>query len=187
MFAAPVGSIGRQPREDLLRDALDKAAANGKLVARRDAARGHLSRIPEGHASFGHASRIRGPAVSLDIQCTHTTRPRPVHPGGPSATPIYDALYSEYVKTFRSLPGDRSGEEELGFTAFGNSPHATGSFSGGSFGGGSIGEFVQRLQRGGVTAPAAVPVAAGGAHRAAAQHRDASRPGGAAACPRRGI
>ncbi|MER7901188.1 hypothetical protein ABTX62_35315 [Streptomyces sp. NPDC096046] len=33
MFAAPAGSIGRQPREDLLRDALDKAAANGKLVA----------------------------------------------------------------------------------------------------------------------------------------------------------
>ncbi|WOT37868.1 hypothetical protein [Streptomyces coeruleorubidus] len=33
MFAAPVGSIGRQPREDLMRDALDKAAANGKLVA----------------------------------------------------------------------------------------------------------------------------------------------------------
>ncbi|MFD4574315.1 hypothetical protein ACFWNK_20260 [Streptomyces sp. NPDC058417] len=32
MFAAPVDSIGRQPREDLLRDALDKAAANGKLV-----------------------------------------------------------------------------------------------------------------------------------------------------------
>ncbi|MFF7754894.1 hypothetical protein ACFZCP_37960 [Streptomyces sp. NPDC007971] len=33
MFAAPVGSIGRQPREDLLREALDKAAAGGKLVA----------------------------------------------------------------------------------------------------------------------------------------------------------
>jgi hypothetical protein len=32
MYAAPVGSIGRQPREDLLREALDKAAANGKLV-----------------------------------------------------------------------------------------------------------------------------------------------------------
>jgi hypothetical protein len=32
MFAAPVGSIGRQPREDLMRDALDKAAVNGKLV-----------------------------------------------------------------------------------------------------------------------------------------------------------
>ncbi|MGW1914554.1 hypothetical protein ACWCQS_28445 [Streptomyces sp. NPDC002076] len=33
MFAAPVGSIGRQPREDLLRESLDKAAASGKLVA----------------------------------------------------------------------------------------------------------------------------------------------------------
>ncbi|MFH8977466.1 hypothetical protein [Streptomyces sp. NPDC017890] len=33
VFAAPVGSIGRQPREDLLRDALDKAASNGQLVA----------------------------------------------------------------------------------------------------------------------------------------------------------
>ncbi|MEV6804884.1 hypothetical protein ACH4NF_13580 [Streptomyces sp. NPDC017248] len=33
LFAAPVGSIGRQPREDLLRDALDKAAASGRLVA----------------------------------------------------------------------------------------------------------------------------------------------------------
>ncbi|MET8221711.1 hypothetical protein ACFYRD_12455 [Streptomyces hirsutus] len=32
LFAAPVGSIGRQPREDLLRDALDRAAANGRLV-----------------------------------------------------------------------------------------------------------------------------------------------------------
>ncbi|MGX1683131.1 hypothetical protein ACWIFK_34065 [Streptomyces althioticus] len=33
MFAAPVGSVGRQPREDLMRDALDKAAVNGKLVS----------------------------------------------------------------------------------------------------------------------------------------------------------
>ncbi|MDF3300008.1 hypothetical protein [Streptomyces tropicalis] len=33
VFAAPVGSIGRQPREDLLRDALDRAAASGRLVA----------------------------------------------------------------------------------------------------------------------------------------------------------
>ncbi|MER5476563.1 hypothetical protein ABT026_06215 [Streptomyces sp. NPDC002734] len=32
MFAAPVGSIGRQPREDLLRGALDRAASNGVLV-----------------------------------------------------------------------------------------------------------------------------------------------------------
>ncbi|WP_446041955.1 hypothetical protein [Streptomyces sp. SID1121] len=33
VFAAPVGSIGQQPREDLLREALEKAAANGRLVA----------------------------------------------------------------------------------------------------------------------------------------------------------
>ncbi|WP_432167783.1 hypothetical protein [Streptomyces sp. bgisy031] len=32
VFAAPAGTIGRQPREDLLRDALDKAAVNGLLV-----------------------------------------------------------------------------------------------------------------------------------------------------------
>ncbi|MET4924357.1 hypothetical protein P3L51_18705 [Streptomyces sp. PSRA5] len=38
---------------------------------------------------------------------------------GYSATPIYDALYSEYLRSFRTLPGDRSGEEALGFTAFG--------------------------------------------------------------------
>lgn len=48
---------------------------------------------------------------------------------GPSVTPIYDALYAEYVKSFRSLPGDRSGEDELGFTAFGNIPHGSGSFT----------------------------------------------------------
>ncbi|MBQ0829916.1 hypothetical protein [Streptomyces tagetis] len=49
--------------------------------------------------------------------------------GGPSATPIYDALYAEYVKTFRSLPGDRSGEEELGFTGFGNIFRGRGGYS----------------------------------------------------------
>ncbi|MEV4435668.1 hypothetical protein [Streptomyces sp. NPDC049555] len=32
VFAAPVGSIGAQPREDLLREALDRAAAAGRLV-----------------------------------------------------------------------------------------------------------------------------------------------------------
>ncbi|MGW2301645.1 hypothetical protein [Streptomyces sp. NPDC001809] len=38
---------------------------------------------------------------------------------GPSPTPIYDALYSEFRRTFRTLPGDRSGEEDLTFRAFG--------------------------------------------------------------------
>lgn len=32
MFAAPAGSIGQQPREDLLRHALERAAANGLLA-----------------------------------------------------------------------------------------------------------------------------------------------------------
>jgi hypothetical protein len=64
--------------------------------------------------------------------------------GGPSATPIYDALYAEYVKLFRSLPGDRSGEEELGFTAFGNQ-HSTGSFSN-SYSAYSAGAYSARQQ-----------------------------------------
>ncbi|MFC9796087.1 hypothetical protein [Streptomyces sp. NPDC057695] len=38
---------------------------------------------------------------------------------GPSPTPIYDALYSEFRRTFRTLPGDRSGEEDVTFRAFG--------------------------------------------------------------------
>ncbi|GAA1895792.1 hypothetical protein GCM10009716_02380 [Streptomyces sodiiphilus] len=33
VYAAPVGSIGKQPREDLLREALEKAVAGGVLVA----------------------------------------------------------------------------------------------------------------------------------------------------------
>ncbi|OEJ27596.1 hypothetical protein AR457_27170 [Streptomyces agglomeratus] len=46
----------------------------------------------------------------------------------PSHTPIYDALYSEYRRSFRALPGDRSGEEELGFTGFGQvTRHGQGS------------------------------------------------------------
>ncbi|WSR65201.1 hypothetical protein OG702_28480 [Streptomyces sp. NBC_01198] len=38
--------------------------------------------------------------------------------GGGSATPIYDALYSEYRRLFRTLPGDRTGEESLQFVGF---------------------------------------------------------------------
>lgn len=33
MYAVPAGTIGRQPREDLLRIALDRAAGQGVLVA----------------------------------------------------------------------------------------------------------------------------------------------------------
>ncbi|MEV4439010.1 hypothetical protein AB0K09_08325 [Streptomyces sp. NPDC049577] len=35
-----------------------------------------------------------------------------------SVTPIYDALCSEYRRSFRALPGDRSGEEDLRFKSF---------------------------------------------------------------------
>ncbi|MFI6286188.1 hypothetical protein ACIBCM_15745 [Streptomyces sp. NPDC051018] len=41
---------------------------------------------------------------------------------GPSPTPIYDALYSEYRRAFRALPGDRTGEEDLGLQGFGAAP-----------------------------------------------------------------
>ena len=54
------------------------------------------------------------------------------YPSGPSATPIFDALYAEYGKSFRSLPGDRSGEEELDFAAFRASPNGLAPY-GGSF------------------------------------------------------
>ena len=44
---------------------------------------------------------------------------RSAYEGEPSGTPIFDALYSEFRRRFRALPGDREGEEELGFTGFG--------------------------------------------------------------------
>jgi hypothetical protein len=37
---------------------------------------------------------------------------------GGSGTPIYDALYAEYRRLFRTLPGDRTGEEGPEFNAF---------------------------------------------------------------------
>ena len=58
---------------------------------------------------------------------------RPSRDGSPgrSATPIYDALYSEYLRAFRTLPGDRSGEEDLDFKGFGTGMHSSrGSFFG---------------------------------------------------------
>ncbi|MEU6081053.1 hypothetical protein [Streptomyces sp. NPDC047108] len=53
----------------------------------------------------------------------HDARPASGHQ---SATPIYDALYAEYRRSFKALPGDRSGEEDLGFKPFGNrEPHGS--------------------------------------------------------------
>ncbi|MFG2653023.1 hypothetical protein [Streptomyces sp. NPDC048436] len=45
--------------------------------------------------------------------------------GDHSATPIYDALYSEYRRSFKALPGDRTGEEDLGFRSFGASAYSS--------------------------------------------------------------
>ncbi|MFJ3673013.1 hypothetical protein ACIPSE_41800 [Streptomyces sp. NPDC090106] len=64
------------------------------------------------------------------FQSIPSSRTAPDPLGGPSATPIYDTLYAEYVRSFRSLPGDRSGEEELEFTAFGNLPQRSDSYGG---------------------------------------------------------
>jgi hypothetical protein len=64
-------------------------------------------------------------------------RPAQDNTGSSSATPIYDALYAEYLRTFRALPGDRSGEEEFGFTAFGVGPLGPGLLSSSSYGSGS--------------------------------------------------
>ncbi|WP_189858592.1 hypothetical protein [Streptomyces poonensis] len=74
-------------------------------------------------------------------------RPAQDPSGPPSATPIYDALYAEWVRSFRALPGDRHGEEELGFTAFGIAPYlggtygsySTGAYSTGAYSTGSAG------------------------------------------------
>ncbi|MFD9355012.1 hypothetical protein [Streptomyces sp. NPDC060031] len=57
-----------------------------------------------------------------------------------SHTPIYDTLYSEYLRSFRTLPGDRTGEEDLGFTAF-----SYGGQAGGSYGSGWNGSAWQQV------------------------------------------
>lgn len=53
---------------------------------------------------------------------THIPAMRSAHDvdvsAGGSATPIYDSLYSEYRRSFRTLPGDRTGEESLQFKTF---------------------------------------------------------------------
>ncbi|MEV0412180.1 hypothetical protein AB0I68_15600 [Streptomyces sp. NPDC050448] len=69
-------------------------------------------------------------------------RDRDSAPAALSHTPIYDTLYSEYLRAFRALPGDRTGEEDLGFTAFSYGGSYTGgpAYGGDSpYGGGSYG------------------------------------------------
>ncbi|MFE6665380.1 hypothetical protein ACFVFH_17695 [Streptomyces sp. NPDC057697] len=92
--------------------------------------------------------------------------------GGQSQTPIYDALYSEYRRSFRALPGDRSGEENLGFMAFGTglfgsrlplSGHSAGFSTGLAVTGGSgshsggLGSWQRVGRHSGRSRPAALP------------------------------
>ncbi|MFD2685876.1 hypothetical protein ACFS5L_13645 [Streptomyces phyllanthi] len=71
---------------------------------------------------------------AYDVPRRHTYQPLPSPrsapgpSGGLSATPIYDALYEEWVKSYRTLPGDRHGEEDWGFKGFADPPHGTGSY-----------------------------------------------------------
>ncbi|MER5280884.1 hypothetical protein ABT025_34830 [Streptomyces sp. NPDC002809] len=107
-------------------------------------------------------------------------RPAQEPSGGPSHTPIYDALYSEYRRSFRALPGDRSGEESLGLPTFGagffgshtslsvHSAHSGHSAAGSSAGGtghgsgpsshtGSLGSWQRVGRHAGRVQPAALP------------------------------
>ncbi|MFB7208581.1 hypothetical protein [Streptomyces sp. NPDC056255] len=110
-------------------------------------------------------------------------RPSQEPSGGESHTPIYDALYSEYRRSFRALPGDRSGEENLGFIAFGASlsgsrlplsGHSAGfstglAVAGGATGhgtgagSGSLGSWHRVGRHSGRTQPAALPPGSRGA------------------------
>ncbi|MFE1828428.1 hypothetical protein [Streptomyces yangpuensis] len=67
-------------------------------------------------------------------------RDRDSSPAAVSHTPIYDTLYSEYLRAFRALPGDRTGEEDLGFTAFSYG----GGYTGSAYGSGWTGSAWQR-------------------------------------------
>ncbi|MFD2622594.1 hypothetical protein [Streptomyces chumphonensis] len=64
----------------------------------------HRARHP--HADHGSIPAMRPPHEPAAERSTR------------SATPIFDALYAEYRRLFRALPGDRSGEDDLAFGGF---------------------------------------------------------------------
>ncbi|MFF7972950.1 hypothetical protein [Streptomyces sp. NPDC007905] len=103
--------------------------------------------------------------------------------GGPSATPIYDMLYAEWVRTFRTLPGDRSGEEELEFSAFGNAPYSTGSYRSSSYSAYSAGAYSARYGSGQHQAQWQRVGTLGRQHDTGMHHVPAALPPG----PRRGV
>lgn len=101
-------------------------------------------------------------------------RPSQDPSSGKSPTPIYDALYSEYRRSFRALPGDRSGEENLGFRTFGiglfgsraplsghSSANSQGSQSVPGTHTGSLGSWQRVGRHAGRSQPAALPPGSG--------------------------
>ena len=91
---------------------------------------GRMSGQPEG-CRFARSAHIprRPRIVGTDVHTydafprspyqSHIPAMRTAHDPVPaSATPIYDALCSEYRRLFRTLPGDRTGEENLRFNGF---------------------------------------------------------------------
>jgi hypothetical protein len=109
------------------------------------------------------------------------------HQGGPSATPIYDALYAEWVRSFRTLPGDRHGEEDLVFRAFGSLGRGSNSFSSsGAYGSYSAGAHTARqiaAQHGPTSTATAVWQPGARQHGTGMHHIPAALP----PAPRRGL
>ena len=66
-----------------------------------------------------HAPAYTPTAPEFGAPAQQIPAARTAYEGEPSGTPIFDALYSEFRRRFRALPGDREGEEELRFTGFG--------------------------------------------------------------------
>ncbi|KOG49105.1 hypothetical protein ADK75_19970 [Streptomyces virginiae] len=83
----------------------------------------------------------RAPSYPSSVPAMRPARDRDSSPAV-SHTPIYDTLYSEYLRAFRALPGDRTGEEDHGFTAFSYGGSYT---SGSSYGSGWSGSGWQRV------------------------------------------
>lgn len=83
----------------------------------------------------------RAPSYPSTVPAMRPARDRDPAPAV-SHTPIYDTLYSEYLRAFRTLPGDRTGEEDHGFTAFSYGGSYT---SGTSYGSGWSGSAWQRV------------------------------------------
>lgn len=94
---------------------------------------------PPGHGLVGSDVHSYEPAPRIPYP-HHIPGMRPPRDAAPqshtaSVTPIYDALYAEYRRSFRALPFDRTGEEDLRFSGFGHQLVAHGQYGGqGHFG-----------------------------------------------------